>query len=58
MSDIHTEQEAKLKNENNLLKREIQELQKQVYTLYKRIAELTNGNMERDTSNRNKSEVC
>lgn len=36
-----------------LLKHNIREMQEQIYTLYKRIEELNNGNMERKTSDRN-----
>ena len=36
-----------------LLKHNIREMQEQIYTLYKRIDELNNGNMERQTSDRN-----
>ena len=36
-----------------LLKHNIREMQEQIYTLYKRIEELNNGNMERQTSDRN-----
>ena len=36
-----------------LLKHNIREMQEQIYTLYKRIDELNNGNMERKTSDRN-----
>ena len=40
--------------ENEMLRHDIKELQAQVYALYKRIAEIIeNGNMERNTSNRN-----
>ena len=42
-----------MQEENQLLRHDVKELQEQVYRLYKRIAELTNGNMERKTSNRN-----
>ena len=35
-----------------LLKHNIREMQEQIYTLYKRIDELNNGNMERKTSDR------
>ena len=42
-----------MQEENQLLRHDVKELQEQVYVLYKRIAELTNGNMERKTSNRN-----
>ena len=35
-----------------LLKHNIREMQEQIYTLYKRIEELNNGNMERQTSDR------
>jgi len=35
-----------------LLKHNIREMQEQIYTLYKRIDELNNGNMERQTSDR------
>jgi len=35
-----------------LLKHNIREMQEQIYTLYKRIEELNNGNMERKTSDR------
>ena len=38
--------------ENELLRHNIRELQEQVYTLYKRIDELINGDMERKTSDR------
>ena len=41
-----------MQEENQLLRHDVKELQEQVYGLYKRIAELTNGNMERKTSNR------
>ena len=41
-----------MQEENQLLRHDVKELQEQVYVLYKRIAELTNGNMERKTSNR------
>ena len=41
-----------MQEENQLLRHDVKELQKQVYTLYKRIAELTNDNMERRTPNR------
>lgn len=40
------------KEENRLLRHDVKELQEQVYSLYKRIAELTNGNLEQNTSNR------
>ena len=46
-------EEWKKQEENQLLRHDVKELQEQVYKLYKRIAELTNGNMERKTSNRN-----
>ena len=46
-------QALSMKEENKLLRHDVKELQEQVYGLYKRIAELTNGNMERKTSNRN-----
>ena len=42
-----------MQEENQLLRHDVKELLEQVYGLYKRIAELTNGNMERKTSNRN-----
>lgn len=42
-----------MQEENRLLRHDVKELQEQVYKLYARIAELTNGNMERNTSNRN-----
>ena len=35
-----------------MLKYNIREMQEQIYTLYKRIEELNNGNMERKTSDR------
>ena len=41
------------KEENRLLRHDVKELQEQVYGLYKRIAELTNDNMERKTSTGN-----
>ena len=41
-----------MQEENQLLRHDVKELQEQVYTLYKRIAELTNDNMERKTPNR------
>ena len=41
-----------MQEENQLLRHDVKELQAQVYTLYKRIAELTNDNMERKTPNR------
>ena len=41
-----------MQEENQLLRHDLKELQEQVYTLYKRIAELTNDNMERKTPNR------
>ena len=40
-------------NTIELLKHNIREMQEQIYTLYKRIEELNNGNMERQTSDRN-----
>ncbi len=51
----HTQSEAEMyrsqmlatQDENDLLRREIKQMQEQVYTLYKRIDELINGNMER-----------
>ena len=46
-------QALSMQEENQLLRHDVKELQEQVYKLYKRIAELTNGNMERKTSNRN-----
>jgi len=39
-------------NTIELLKHNIREMQEQIYTLYKRIEELNNGNMERKTSDR------
>ena len=56
----HTKSEAEMyrsqmlatQQENDLLRHNIQELQEQVYTLYKRIDELINGDMERKTSDR------
>ena len=42
-----------IEKENRLLRHDVKELQEQVYTLYKRIAELTNDNMEQKTSDRN-----
>ena len=45
-------QALSIKEENKLLRHDVKELQEQVYTLYKRIAELTNDNMERKTPNR------
>ena len=42
-----------MQEENQLLRHDVKELQEQVYGLYKRIAELTNGNMERNISDRN-----
>jgi len=42
-----------MQEENRLLRHDVKELQEQVYKLYARIAELTNGNMERNTSDRN-----
>ena len=56
----HTKSEAEMyrsqmlatQQENELLRHNIRELQEQVYTLYKRIDELINGDMERKTSNR------
>ena len=47
-----------MQEENQLLRHDVKELQEQVYTLYKRIAELTNDNMERKTPNRHYSKVC
>ena len=41
-----------MQEENQLLRHDVKELQEQVYTLYKRIAEVTNDNMERKTPNR------
>ena len=41
-----------MQEENQLLRHDVKELQEQLYTLYKRIAELTNDNMERKTPNR------
>lgn len=57
----HTKSEAEMyrsqmlatQEENELLRHNIRELQEQVYTLYKRIDELINGNMERKISDRN-----
>lgn len=57
----HTKSEAEMyrsqmlatQQENELLRYNIRELQEQVYTLYKRIDELINGDMERKTSDRN-----
>ena len=46
-------QALSMQEENQLLRHDVKELQEQVYGLYKRIAELVNGNMERKTSNRN-----
>ena len=51
----HTQSEAEMyrkqmiaaQEENDLLRSEIKQMQEQVYTLYKRIDELINGNMER-----------
>jgi len=56
----HTKSEAEMyrsqmlatQEENELLRHNIRELQEQVYTLYKRIDELINGDMERKTSDR------
>ena len=41
-----------MQEENQLLRHDVKELQEQVYSLYARIAKLTNGNMERKISNR------
>ena len=60
MYNDHTQCEAEMyrkqmiatQEENDLLRHEIKQMQEQVYTLYKRIDELVNGNMERKTSDR------
>lgn len=57
----HTQSEAEMyrswfiakEDENQLLRRNVRELQEQLQNAYKRIAELNNGNMERKTSDRN-----
>ena len=41
-----------MQEENQLLRHDVKELQEQVYSLYARIAKLTNGNMERKISDR------
>ena len=60
MYNDHTQSEAEMyrkqmiatQEENDLPRHEIRQMQEQVYTLYKRIDELVNGNMERKTSDR------
>jgi len=46
-AETYKKQSLAMQEENQLLRLDLKELQEQVYTLYKRIAELTNGNMER-----------
>ena len=41
-----------MQEDNRLLRNDVKELQDQVYSLYRRIAELTNGYMERNTYNK------
>lgn len=51
-AEIYRSQMLATQEENELLRHNIRELQEQVYTLYKRIDELINGDMERKTSDR------
>ena len=60
MYNDHTKSEAVISHqqmlatqkENDILRENVRELQGQVYTLYKRIGELIDGDMERKTSDR------
>lgn len=52
-AEVYRKQMLATQAENELLRHNIKELQEQVYTLYKRIAEIIeNGNLERNTSDR------
>lgn len=61
MFNDHTQSEAERyrsmflakEDENQMLRHNVKELQEQLQNSYKRIAELIDGNMERQTSNRN-----
>ena len=56
----HTKSEAEMyrgqmlatQKENDILRENVRELQGQVYTLYKRLGDLIDGDMERKTSDR------
>ena len=50
---MYRQQMLATQKENDLLKHNIKEMQEQIYDLYKRIDQLVNGNMERNTSDRN-----
>ena len=52
-TEVYRKQMLATQAENELLRHNIKELQEQVYTLYKRIANLVDGDMERQTSDRN-----
>jgi len=51
-TEVYRKQMLATQAENELLRHNIKELQEQVYTLYKRIANLVDGDMERQTSDR------
>lgn len=51
-AEVYRKQMLATQAENELLRHNIKELQEQVYTLYKRIANLVDGDMERKTSDR------
>jgi hypothetical protein len=51
-TEVYRKQMLATQAENELLRHNIKELQEQVYTLYKRIANLVDGDMERKTSDR------
>ncbi len=51
-AEVYRKQMIATQSENELLRHNIKELQEQVYTLYKRIANLVDGDMERETSDR------
>jgi len=51
-AEIYGKQMLATQKENEFLRHNIKELQEQVYTLYKRIANLVDGDMERQTSDR------
>jgi uncharacterized coiled-coil DUF342 family protein len=52
-AEMYRKQMVSTSEENTLLRENIQELQGQLQGAYKRIAELIDGNMERNTSDRN-----
>lgn len=52
-AEMYRKQMVSTTEENTLLRENIQELQGQLQDAYKRIAQLIDGNMERETSNRN-----